>query len=409
MQLNWVDLRDWSLHLMMSGMPIDMCSALGARLAPRLGRGTHPVSHDRAMRVMARLRPDLGADPRQCETAVDRLWANIGRTFAEFAVSHRMLKTGRVSIDREDRLDDALKSGRPILAIFPHLGNWELSEMQFGFKAPHRGAVIVQPPKSPARAAMAERIRKQAPAELLTVSRTVWRRGLQRLKQPGGILMVAVDENAGGQVRGPALGRAPRVDSNLGKVARLALTTEAIVLPFYSERLAGAHLTTRFLPIMEFVGTHGTRRPCSTLRVNWTRSSRTPSSSYSTNGTWRSVSANDSNVGPAKRSEDLERQDGLIALRREGLRLKPGEPFRGRSPLRHRDHGDWGGRIRSASRSRHRRPGRDRLSARAPGRVEDARRDRQQADGRGLAGHSDSARLGWRRDHRCGPSRACVD
>lgn len=232
----------------MRGLPIDTCSSLGARLAPRLGKLANPVSHDRASKLLTRL------DPLSGHRAVDRLWANVGRTFAEFAVSHRMLRAGRVAIDGEEHLTGALNSGRPVIAVFLHLGNWELAEMQLGFRAPGRVAVIVAPPASGARAAIAERVRSKVPADLLVHSRTVWRQGLAKLREPGGIFMVAADENAGGQVRGPSLGRPLRTDGNIGKAVRLALTTDALILPFYCERVAGAHLVSRYLEPLDFKG-----------------------------------------------------------------------------------------------------------------------------------------------------------
>jgi lauroyl/myristoyl acyltransferase len=126
--------------------------------------------------------------------------------------------------------------------------------MQLGFRAPGRVAVIVAPPANGARAAIAERVRRKVPADLLVNSRTVWRRGLAKLREPGGIFMVAVDESAAGRVWGPAFGRPLRPDGNMGKVVRLAMTTGALVLPFHSERIAGAHLLSRYLPPMEFKG-----------------------------------------------------------------------------------------------------------------------------------------------------------
>jgi hypothetical protein len=35
---------------------------------------------------------------------------------------------------------------------------------------------------------------------------------------------------------------------------RLALTTDALILPFYCERLAGAHLVSRYLEPLDFKG-----------------------------------------------------------------------------------------------------------------------------------------------------------
>ncbi|WP_131117766.1 lysophospholipid acyltransferase family protein [Lichenihabitans psoromatis] len=246
--MNTADRIDWTLHLAMSKMPISLCSSLGARLGFAMGKRKHPLEHQRAVALFRRLRPDLAADPGAYDAMADRLWANIGRTFAEFAVSHRILRSGRVTIDNRDRLDATLSAGRPIVAIFPHLGNWELTEMQIGFYAPHRGAVIVAPPASAARAAIAHRVRSQAPAELLPTSRTVWRKAMERLRRPDGILMVAVDDYANGRVGAPAFGAPPRLDGNLAKAVRLAMMHDAIIMPFHNERVAGSRFMTRILP-----------------------------------------------------------------------------------------------------------------------------------------------------------------
>lgn len=248
------DLLDWTLHRAMSGMPTTWCSTLGARLAPAMGKRTNPADHARALRLIERLRPDWAARPDGAEAAADRLWSNIGRTFAEFAVSHRMLRQGRLSTDGIERLDAAAATGRPIVAIFPHLGNWELSEMQVGFRLPHRVAVIVAPPVSRARAAIAFEVRRKVPLAMLPMSRMVWRQALAALRTPGGCLMIAIDEKAKGRVWGPSLGRPCEVEGNLGKAVRLALTTKAIVVPFYNERLPGARFITHVLPPLELDG-----------------------------------------------------------------------------------------------------------------------------------------------------------
>lgn len=249
------DLVDYAMHHAMRALPMTVCSDLGALLSPRLAKRPHPAQHANARALFSRLRPEWAADEATLEAAADRLWANVARTFAEFAVSHRMLRAGRVAIEGRTGLEAALAAGRPIVAIFPHLGNWELSEMQFGFLAPHRGAVIVAPPADDARARIAHAVRSRAPAELLPMSRTVWKQALARLKAPGGGVMIAIDEEVRGVVMGPRLnGGPPRTDGNLGKAARLALMTGALVVPFYNERLPRARFVTHVLPAMTMAG-----------------------------------------------------------------------------------------------------------------------------------------------------------
>lgn len=252
------DLLDYGMHYAMRALPMTTCSNLGALLSPKLGKRPNPAEHANVRALFTQLRPEWAREEASLEAAADRLWANIGRTFAEFAVSHRMLGAGRVTMQGREGLEAALASDLPIVTIFPHLGNWELSEMQIGFMAPHRGSVIVAPPAAEARARIAHRVRSRAPAELLPVSRTVWKQALVRLRTPGGIMMIAVDEQARGVVMGPGFGsRPPRLEGNLGKAARLALMTGALVIPFYNERLPGARFVTHVLPALTLTGTAG--------------------------------------------------------------------------------------------------------------------------------------------------------
>jgi KDO2-lipid IV(A) lauroyltransferase len=71
------------------------------------------------------------------------------------------------------------------------------------------------------------------------------------LEQPGRILFVAVDEQVEGRVSMPSGGRALDTSGNLGKIVRIAARTGAIILPVYSERLAGARFVTHVLPPLE--------------------------------------------------------------------------------------------------------------------------------------------------------------
>jgi KDO2-lipid IV(A) lauroyltransferase len=252
--LTRADRIDWALHLAMTAMPAPLCSALGARLSPIMGRKANPAAHLHARAALAALRPEWGRDPAALDAAMDRLWESAGRTFAEYAVSLRMLRAGRATIAGEADLDAALNAGRPIIALFVHTGNFEMSEMQIAFRAPNRVVVIYDPPKRAARAAIALKIRRQVPCELLPMSRLVWRHTLERLRDPRCIFMTAADEAVDGHIGAPFFGRPPRLDGNLGKVARLAMRTGALVLPFFDERHPGPRFTTHVLPPFDFKG-----------------------------------------------------------------------------------------------------------------------------------------------------------
>ena len=158
-----------------------------------------------------------------------------------------------------DILDDLIASGRSFILAFVHTGNWEVSGIQLARRyAPgRRGLAIYDPPRNPVHAAIVHHQRATMPADLILLSPRVWRNALERLRQPGGVLWMPVDEFAQGKVSAPFFGRQPTIAHNLGKIARLALRTNALVLPFYGERHPGLTFSTHILPAMEFSGDAG--------------------------------------------------------------------------------------------------------------------------------------------------------
>ena len=248
------DLLDWSLFRFMQALPMDACSGMGGMLRDVMGRRVHPVADARARALLARVRPDLDADPAALETAMDRLWDSMVRTHVEFAASHRMIAQGRAPIEQPDAFDAAFATRQPVIAMFLHVGNWELAMLHVAYRAPGRSLLIYDPPGRHARRTIAEQVRGRAPWVMKPMARMVWRAALQQLQRPEGVLLVAADEVADRRVGAPFFDRPPFVDGNLGKIARLALRTGATVLPLWCERLRGAHFITRTLPPLQFSG-----------------------------------------------------------------------------------------------------------------------------------------------------------
>ena len=244
---------EWAFFQALRAMPVGACSGVGAALAP-LARKSLPRSEANARKLLSTLRPDWADDPAALDAAVKRLWASVARTYAEFAVSRRLVRMGRVSVAHIEILDAALASGRPVILAFVHTGNWELSGMDLAFRfAPRRGFAIYDPPPEPGRAAIVMQVRRQMPADFIEMSPLVWRHAVKRLREPGGgVLWIAADEFAGGRVAAPAFGRPLRFDGNIGKIVRLAMRTGAVVVPFYGERHPGLRFTTHMLPSLTF-------------------------------------------------------------------------------------------------------------------------------------------------------------
>jgi KDO2-lipid IV(A) lauroyltransferase len=219
-----------------------------------MGQRGHPNAEARARALLMRLRPDL-ATPETLATALDGLWENVGRTYAEFSVIHRMLPAGRSTLSDPARLDAIYADDRPLILCFVHLGNWELLGLQMAdHPRIHRGRPVVavtMPPTNRAHALIAAHQRRVLPVDLIPMDRRIWHTIAERLRRPGGIAWLAADDVAGGRVFAPHFGRRLRLDGNLGKIVRLAAATGARILPIYSERVEGARFVSHLLPLID--------------------------------------------------------------------------------------------------------------------------------------------------------------
>ena len=251
--MSLAELRDISLYRVMRSLPVPLVSRIGASLGQILGRRTHPEAAARAAATIRLLRPDLARDPHTLEAAQTRLWANVGRVYAEFCVLDKIVRERRATIGDPGTLDAVLADGRPVIVAFAHLGNWETITSQIVDRAPGRLAALANPvPRNRVQAHIATLQRGRQGFTVMTIDGNVWRRAMRHLEQPGGILMVAADEQVEGRVSAPSFGRALDSRVNLAKIVRMAARTGAIILPLYSERLGGARFATQVLPPLEF-------------------------------------------------------------------------------------------------------------------------------------------------------------
>jgi Kdo2-lipid IVA lauroyltransferase/acyltransferase len=223
-------------------MPVAAASRIGAALGPVIGRREAPEAEGRAMAAIRQFRPDLAADARLLAAAMDRLWANYGRLFAEFCVINKMIPQGRVVTEGVETLEAVLADGRPVIVAHLHTGNWSTIGLQIAQQAPGRlQALTLGYPKNRVWTQIGLRELARYQVSTLTMHSTVWWQVLQHLQPPRrGIMMIAIDEYGPGGFRAPFLGRAYDPAGNLGKIVRLAKRTGAIILPLYSERRSDA-------------------------------------------------------------------------------------------------------------------------------------------------------------------------
>jgi Kdo2-lipid IVA lauroyltransferase/acyltransferase len=245
--------RDLGLFRLLRVLPVALVSRIGASLGQRLGRRGHPAAAARVKAALRHLLPDIALDPHQLEDAQRRLWANVGRVYAEFCVLDRIVSEGRVSIRDDIAMDAVLADGRPVIIAYAHLGNWEAVGMHLSRGLPDRMCAFAIAPANRVQVQIAAMQRARFPGKVVAVDGMAWRHALEHLQQPGGIMYISVDENNDDGVPIPSFGRALDQRDNLGKIVRMAARTGAIILPSYCERLPGARFCVHFLEPMEFV------------------------------------------------------------------------------------------------------------------------------------------------------------
>ena len=227
--------------------PIDACSAFGARGGRHAGMEVHRGSLWLARGALRRFRPDV---PRAEEMAwLAEMFAQIGRTFAEFAVLPR-LAVERCRLDGADHLDAARGEGRPVILAMVHLGSWEAGMAAVArHLARQRQALhlIYQPPPNRFRHWVARQARRRSGITLLPPGKRGTRPALTLLEKRG-VLVLAVDEAFENYVYGPFLGRVPTLRGNMHTLVRLARRTGARVLPLHCLRRDGAWFDVRIGP-----------------------------------------------------------------------------------------------------------------------------------------------------------------
>ena len=242
--------------------PVDACSDLGAYFGRRAGGGAHVEATERARTARRKLAAPMAEAEEHAWLSA--MWTNIGRTYAEFAVLHRIVGE-RCTLHGADLLDAAAADGRPVILALVHLGNWEAA---IAAAARHVASaqrqplhLIYQPPLNRFRHWVARQARGRVGITLLPPGTRGTRPALEVLAR-GGVLVLAVDEGFDNYVYGPFLGRAPVLRGNMQTLVRLAWRTGARVLPLYGLRRDGARFDIRIgQPIALFEGSQARNTP----------------------------------------------------------------------------------------------------------------------------------------------------
>jgi len=242
-QMKAGDWRDLIAIAVLRRLPIDLSSAFGAKSGSIRGPRVYKGADKTARENLARLRPDIPAETR--EHMLGERWRCAGRTMAEFSICDRLLAKGRVELEGGENLLAAQAAGRGIILAALHLGNWEV------FAIIHRLGVRIssfyQPRPTRGREHISQASRRRLGYRMLSPGPAGVRGALQTLAE-GQPVVIFVDEEVDGVVRGPLFGRAAHRQSNLAYAAKLARRSGAAVFPAYILRTRGARFVVHIGP-----------------------------------------------------------------------------------------------------------------------------------------------------------------
>ena len=163
-----------------------------------------------------------------------------GQTFAEIPLMwewpvERCLGLIK-AVDGEHLVQEALNTGKGLILLAPHLGNWELAGLYFSSR--HRMAALYSPPDMPAFEDYMIKVRGRLGSELVRGDR----RGLARLitlLREGGVVGILPDQSprGAGNAYAPFFGMEVRT---MTLVSKLLQKSGAQVLATYAERLPNA-------------------------------------------------------------------------------------------------------------------------------------------------------------------------
>ena len=200
---------------------------------------------------LRRIRPDLEAELVAAER---RFWDNCGRTLAEFSVIERLWRSSRTSLEGLEHIEAARAAGRSRIYAGVHLSNWELLAPKLGDLG-EDFITFYRPSPNRFRRVLIERSRRCYKGRLFGPGAASALRAVRHLRSPSGALVIQVDDEVGGRARIPAFGRKVVLDGNLGNAVRLALLTNALVLPAYVLREPHGRFRAHVLAPVEMVRT----------------------------------------------------------------------------------------------------------------------------------------------------------
>jgi KDO2-lipid IV(A) lauroyltransferase len=195
--------------------------------------------------ITARARDNLRAafpekTSAEIEAIAKEMWDNLGRTVAEYPHLHKISMNGpkpRIEVMHIERSDAAVETGKGVLFISGHFGNWETMPSAAAQRG-YDGGTVYRPVNNPFvdRWIVKQRI-KAGSKEMITKGPQGTRRIFTLLRR-GKAIFLLVDQKTNEGVAAPFFGQ---MAMTTPAPAGLALRLGAALLPVRNERLKGAH------------------------------------------------------------------------------------------------------------------------------------------------------------------------
>jgi KDO2-lipid IV(A) lauroyltransferase len=237
-------------HVLYRGLrlvPPRAASDMGGQLGIALARSRYRDLAARAEQNLQRLFP--GLSPQARAEMLTKMWDHVGRTTAEMAVIDRLWESAELTLNNKPVFLEQVKTRRPMILVFPHLGNWEL----LAIAAQRFGAtlnVVFEVLRNRFERSLAERSRRHLGYRLIYPDGPGIRRMIAALER-GEAVGMAIDELKAGNVVAPAFGRSLPTYANVRYAERLARKFDAPVIPAYCVRTAPHAFTLTCLDPIE--------------------------------------------------------------------------------------------------------------------------------------------------------------
>lgn len=177
-----------------------------------------------------------GLSDAQCDRLVEAMWTHLFRLVAEIVQLPRKLRLGNcadvIRFRHRDHTVRALCSGRPVIVLSGHLGNWEMANALFGVFG-FRLGVVARDLDNPLLHAWFARFRRSTGHAM--ISKNGGGDDMVRILQRHGIVALLGDQDAG--PKGMFVDFFGHPASTFKSIALLAVESRAVICVGYAVRL----------------------------------------------------------------------------------------------------------------------------------------------------------------------------